>query len=188
MRAPTPRKPFQWDDAAYLAAASLGAALSLADAKQEASEAAGVSIRTIERWMKHPEFMKAVDANRAETARRIASEATDKSLHHYANRMAVVDEVEASIRTIIRERGEQARASVPGGKTGLMRTIVTERFGGETFSVETEHVIDKQLLDARNANTALAQKMAQDLEAVKDSAEERVTYVFKSSRALPANE
>ena len=178
MRKATPKKPFQWTGQAQIAAAVLGTALSLGEAKQEAADAAQVSVRTIERWAKVDEFAQLVDTIRSENARRIIDSAKDTSLARFENRMAVCDEVEASIRTIVRERGEQASPGVPGGRTGLMRTIVTERFGTDTHTVETEHVVDKQLIDARNANTALAHKMASDLEAVKDAGEPPVTYEF----------
>jgi len=166
------KKPrlFQWTVAKHTAAAILGTyAGTRSDALREASETVGSSVRTLQYWLKHPEFEKAVLSIRTELAKRAVSEAVGYSLAEHKARVGEVSELYDALRELQRT----------GGGDGIFDPVYNSK--GEQVGVR----LSGQMLSEMRQLVMSAHKMCADMDALASNAGDArlVTFVSGTSEA-----
>jgi len=162
------RKAFELTLPKYQAACILAMANNDQDAKGEAAAAARVTVRTIELWLQNqPAFAGLVGEIRKEFSRKALERIEGESLADFETRIRYANERHSKLRTIIEERARVGKDDVPGDKTGLLKTKVTETVRGngerETTIVETEFDVDTGILSAMNQLEMSVHKQVMDL-------------------------
>lgn len=151
------RNAFEMDFLKVEAAVILAYADNSAEKKQEAADAAGVTVRTIEIWLKRqPLFSQLVKALREQYAKKVIDQAEASSLANFDVRMGVLDDMNDRLGQVVAARAETYKDDpIPGKATGLVVT--------EMKATGPHHAVDTGLVTARKELVALANKMVEDL-------------------------
>lgn len=156
MMAKTDLKPFKWTLFSQEAAIALGCGRS----KEEAREIANCKVvRTIELWLKHPEFLALVESVRGNIANLKRDAAEQGSLADYKTRIAKLDERYSLLQALIHGQAVWVRP-VDYEEGDPMPDFMVVDWDGERKRVPVE--IAKNIMAELRAIEQSVHRMVQD--------------------------
>lgn len=125
-------RPWQWSLQRSTVAALLAVGKTIPEAVA-AVQADGLSLttRTVENWMKRPEFLDRVEAHRATLAREVAEKAIAGSVAERATRLAYLDRLASGMGQVITRRSilhAADKEAVAGVETGLVEAVTQRQY------------------------------------------------------------